>query len=60
MKLNDIGAFTLINSDTEKKYTFTVDPHGKLIGKDESMNTIEMDLTKVFNGSVDEMNAFLN
>ena len=60
LKLNDISAFTLVNSDTEKKYTFTVDPHGKLIGKDESMNTIEMDLARVFNGSVDEMNAFLN
>ena len=60
LKLNDISAFTLVNSDTEKKYTFTVDPHGKLIGKDESMNTIELDLAKVFSGSVDEMNAFLD
>ena len=30
----------------EKKYTFTVDPHGKLIGKDESMKTIELILLK--------------
>ena len=44
LKLNDISEFSLINSDTEKKYTFTVDPHGKLIGRDESMNTIEMDI----------------
>ena len=65
LKLNDISAFTLINSDTEKKYTFTVDPHGKLIGKDESMNTIEFNLSKVFEGKdytekVSAMNAFLD
>ena len=59
LRLNDISAFTLINSDTDKKYTFTVDPHGKLIGKDESMNTIEMNLLDEFEGSVDKMNAFL-
>ena len=60
LRINDISAFTLINSDTDKKYTFTVDPHGKLIGKDESMNTIEMDLLEEFEGSVDKMNAFLD
>ena len=60
LRLNDISAFTLINSDTDKKYTFTVDPHGKLIGKDESMNTIEMNLIGEFEGSVDKMNAFLD
>lgn len=65
LKLNDISAFTLINSDTEKKYTFTVDAHGKLIGKDESMKTIEIDLANIFDGRTDEeriekMNAFLN
>ena len=65
LKLNDISAFSLINSDTEKKYTFTVDPHGKLIGKDESMKTIEVDLSKVFEGDtyderVTKMNDFLD
>jgi hypothetical protein len=62
IKLNDISAFTLVNSDTEKKYTFTVDPHGKLIGRDESMNTIEIDLAKVFTGEdkVKSMNDFLD
>ena len=65
LKLNDISAFTLINSDTEKKYTFTVDPHGKLIGKDESMKTIEIDLAKIFEGEtfddkVVSMNEFLD
>ena len=65
LKLNDISAFTLINSDTEKKYTFTVDPHGKLIGKDESMKTIEVDLSKIFDGRTSDekikaMNAFLD
>ena len=51
LKLNDISEFSLINSDTEKKYTFTVDPHGKLIGKDESMKTIEIDFSKIFEGN---------
>ena len=65
LKLNDISAFTLINSETEKKYTFTVDPHGKLVGKDESMKTIEVDLANVFEGRNNEekianMNSFLN
>lgn len=65
LRLNDISAFTLINSDTEKKYTFTVDPHGKLVGKDESMKTIEMDLAQVFEGTtydekVAKMNDFLD
>lgn len=67
LRLNDISAFSLINSDTEKKYTFTVDPRGKLIGKDDSMKTIEIDLAKMrmFEGSnfdekVAAMNEFLN
>ena len=65
LKLNDISEFSLINSDTEKKYTFTVDPHGKLIGRDESMKTIEIDLAKVFDGrnyeeKVAAMNSFLD
>lgn len=65
LKLNDISSFSLINSDTEKKYTFTVDPHGKLIGKDESMKTIEMDLANMFEGRTYEekvaaMNTFLD
>ena len=66
LKLNDISAFTLINSDTDKKYTFTVDPNGKLIGKDESMKTIEVDIADMFKVSnvydeqVAAMNAFLD
>ena len=65
LKLNDISEFSLINSDTEKKYTFTVDAHGKLIGRDESMKTIEVDLAKVFEGNnyndkVVAMNDFLD
>ena len=62
LKLNDISSFALINSDTEKKYTFTVDPHGKLIGKDESMKTIEIDLAKIFEGETfdDKVNAMNN
>ena len=65
LKLNDISEFTLVNADTDKKYTFTVDPHGKLVGKDESMNTIEMNLAKVFSGNeyedkVKTMNEFLD
>ena len=65
LKLNDISEFSLVNSDTEKKYTFTVDPHGNLVGKDVSMKTIESDLIKVFEGATDEekvadMNATLD
>ena len=65
LKLNDISEFSLVNSDTDKKYTFTVDPNGKLVGKDESLKTIEMDLAKVFSGNtyadkVKTMNDFLD
>ena len=61
LKLNDISEFSLINSDTEKKYTFTVDPHGKLVGRDDSMDTIEIDLAKVFEGrTYDEQVATMN
>ena len=65
LKLNDISEFSLVNSDTEKKYTFTVDPNGKLVGKDESMKNIEVDLAKIFDGEtyndkVNAMNAFLD
>ena len=65
LKLNDISEFSLVNSDTDKKYTFSVDPHGKLIGRDESMKTIEMNLAKLFSGNTFEekvaaMNAFLD
>ena len=61
LKLNDISEFSLVNSDTEKKYTFTVDPHGKLIGRDESSNTIEVDLSKIFEGkNYDEKVATMN
>ena len=65
LKLNDISEFSLINSDTEKKYTFIVDPHGKLVGRDESMKTIEIDLSNIFNGDnydekVISMNNFLD
>ena len=67
LKLNDISEFSLVNSDTEKKYTFTVDPHGKLIGRDESMDTIEINLAEAFGDNSDtfdekvkKMNAFLD
>ena len=65
LKLNDISEFTLVNSDTEKKYTFTVDPHGKLIGRDEHMKTIEIDLANTFvadsfDKKVAAMNEFLD
>ena len=65
LKLNDISEFTLVNADTDKKYTFTVDPHGKLVGKDESMDTIEVNLAKLFSGNeyedkVKKMNEFLD
>lgn len=41
IKLNDISEFSLVNADTGKKFTFTVDPNGNLVGKDKSVMTIE-------------------
>lgn len=35
-----ISDITFINEDTSKKFTFTVDPEGNLIGKDKSAQTI--------------------
>ena len=40
IKLNDISSFTMINSETDKKFTFTVDPYGNLVGKDMSDKSI--------------------
>jgi len=40
IKLNDISSFTMINSETNKKFTFTVDPYGNLVGKDMSDKSI--------------------
>lgn len=40
IKLNDISSFTMINEETDKKFTFTVDPYGNLMGKDMSDKSI--------------------
>ena len=40
IKLNDISGFTMINPETNKKFTFTVDPYGNLVGKDMSDKSI--------------------
>ena len=65
LKLNDISEFTLVNSDTDKKFTFTVDPYGNLVGRDDSSNTIEMNLANIFPGEnfdekLEKMNEYLD
>lgn len=46
IKLNDISSFTMINSETDKKFIFTVDPYGNLVGKDMSDKSISEMLTE--------------
>jgi hypothetical protein len=41
LSLAPIADVTFINQDTNKKFTFTVDPEGNLVGKDNSAQTIE-------------------
>ena len=41
MSLSPISDFTFVNNDTGKKFTFTVDNEGNLIGKDKSAQTID-------------------
>ena len=41
VSLAPISDITFINEDTEKKFTFSVDPEGNLVGKDKSTQTIE-------------------
>jgi len=41
LSLKPIADITFINEDTKKKFTFTVDPEGNLVGKDKSAQTIE-------------------
>ena len=40
MSLAPISDFTFVNNDTGKKFTFTVDNEGNLVGKDKSAQTI--------------------
>ena len=40
ISLAPISDVTFINEDTDKKFTFSVDPEGNLIGKDKSIQTI--------------------
>lgn len=46
MSLAPIADVTFINQDTNKKFTFTVDPEGNLVGKDKSVQTIDEFLGK--------------
>ena len=41
ISLKPIADVTFVNQDTNKKFTFTVDPEGNLVGKDKSAQTIE-------------------
>ena len=44
MSLAPISDITFINEDTSKKFTFSVDPEGNLVGKDKSAKTIKEEL----------------
>ena len=44
LSLNQIGDITFVNEDTGKKFTFSVNAEGKLVGKDKSAKTIEEEL----------------
>ena len=44
LSLNQIGDITFVNEDTGKKFTFSVNAEGKLVGKDKSAKTIEEQL----------------
>jgi len=41
ISLKPIADVTFVNQDTNKRFTFTVDPEGNLVGKDKSAQTIE-------------------
>lgn len=63
IKLNDISAFTMINSETNKKFTFTVDPNGNLVGKDMSDKSISealagKDIQVDFSQAVENVRGF--
>ena len=63
IKLNDISSFTMINAETDKKFTFTVDPYGNLVGKDMSDKSIEELLNEKniqidFNQETDNVRGF--
>lgn len=44
MSLAPISDFTFVNGDTGKKFTFTVDNEGNLVGKDKSAKTLAEEL----------------
>ncbi len=63
IKLNDISSFTMINSETDKKFTFTVDPNGNLVGKDMSDKSIsemlaEKNIQVDFSQAVENVRGF--
>lgn len=47
ISMNPIADITFVNQDTNKRFTFTVDPEGNLVGKDKSAQTIEEYLTEI-------------
>ena len=59
IRLNDISDFTLVNAETEKRYTFSVDPKGNLVGKDMSDKSID-DILKENNITISFDNAVNN
>lgn len=58
MSLAPISDFTFVNGDTGKKFTFTVDNEGNLVGKDKSVETIDEFMARIGDnaGDYDESN----
>lgn len=50
ISMADISDVTFINEDTNRRFTFTVDPEGNLVGKDKSAQTIDEFLGSAANG----------
>lgn len=53
VSLAPISDFTFIHGDTGKKFTFTVDSEGNLVGKDKSAKTIEEVMDELGNLKID-------
>lgn len=47
MSLAPISDFSFVNTDTGKKFTYSVDSEGNLVGKDNSVQTIEEFMTEL-------------
>lgn len=60
LSLNQIGDITFVHEGSGKKFTFSVDSEGNLVGKDKSAKTIEDELGSLANldDAVDNIRGF--